>query len=83
MFNSFCFVYFVASVFRIFEPQVGMETLDEPALAGALARTMEDGNRLEALWNKHMSAAISAQPELANIPGMGKLARCVMTIVQK
>lgn len=57
--------------------QVGMETLDEPTLAAALAATVEDGNRLEALWNKHMSAAISASPELATMPGMQKLARCV------
>lgn len=52
-----------------------METLDEPTLAAALAATVEDGNRLEALWNKHMSAAISASPELATMPGMRKLAR--------
>ncbi|CAM9209191.1 unnamed protein product, partial [Ectocarpus fasciculatus] len=54
---------------------VGMETLDEPKLAAALGKTVEDGKRLEALWNKHMSAAISASPELATMPGMQKLAR--------
>lgn len=52
-----------------------METLDEPELAAMLAKTVEEGNRLEALWNKHMSAAISASPELATMPGMKKLAR--------
>lgn len=56
-----------------------MEALDEPVLAAALAKTVEDGNRLEALWNKHMSVAISASPELATMPGMQKLARCVAT----
>ncbi|CAM9509880.1 unnamed protein product [Ectocarpus sp. 13 AM-2016] len=54
---------------------VGMETLDEPKLAAELGKTVEDGKRLEALWNKHMSAAISASPELATMPGMQKLAR--------
>lgn len=54
-----------------------METLDEPKLAAALSKTVEDGKRLEGLWNKHMSAAISASPELATMPGMQKLARYV------
>lgn len=53
-----------------------METLDAPELAAKLAQTAEEGNRLEALWNKHMSKAISASPELAKMPGMQKLARC-------
>lgn len=52
-----------------------METLDDPELAAKLAQTVEEGNRLEALWNKHMSKAISASPELAKMPGMQKLAR--------
>lgn len=52
-----------------------METLDEPKMTAELAATVEDGNKLEALWNKHMSAAISASPELATMPGMQKLAR--------
>lgn len=52
-----------------------MKTLDEPKLAAELGKTVEDGKRLEALWNKHMSAAISASPELATMPGMQKLAR--------
>lgn len=55
-----------------------MDTLDEPTLAAALASTVEDGKKLEGLWNKHMSAAISASPELATMPGMKKLARYVM-----
>lgn len=57
-----------------------MKALDEPGLAAALAQTVQDGNRLEALWNKHMSAAIGAAPELATMPGMQKLARyCSMS----
>lgn len=52
-----------------------MEILDEPELAAELSQTVEEGNRLEALWNKHMSKAISASPELATMPGMQKLAR--------
>lgn len=67
-----------ASVAVVYAPmsQVGMETLDATELAGKLAQTVEEGNRLEALWNKHMSKAISASPELAKMPGMQKLARC-------
>ncbi len=61
-----------------FPRKVGMDTLDEPTLAAALASTVEDGKKLEGLWNKHMSAAISASPELATMPGMKKLARYVM-----
>ena len=71
----FFYHYFLSFVLTL--QQVGMETLDEPKLASALADTVEDGKRLEALWNKHMSAAISASPELATMPGMQKLARCV------
>ncbi|CAM9500221.1 unnamed protein product [Scytosiphon promiscuus] len=55
--------------------KVGMEFLDDPKMAAELASTVEDGNKLEGLWNKHMSAAISASPELATMPGMQKLAR--------
>lgn len=54
-----------------------MATLDEPRLAAALKEAIEDGRRLEEVWNKHMLAAISASPELATMPGMRKLARCV------
>ena len=55
--------------------QVGMATLDEPTLAAALTKTVEEGSRLENVWNTHMLAAISAAPELATMPGMRKLAR--------
>lgn len=55
--------------------QVGMDTLEHRELAAMLVKTAREGNRLEGLWNKHMSAAINASPELATMPGMQKLAR--------
>lgn len=52
-----------------------METLEEAELSAMLSKTVQEGTRLEGLWNKHMSAAISASPELATMAGMHKLAR--------
>ena len=57
------------------DAQVGMATLDEPTLAAALRKTVEDGSRLENVWITQMAAEISAKPELATMPGMRKIAR--------
>ncbi|CAM9251318.1 unnamed protein product [Discosporangium mesarthrocarpum] len=55
--------------------KVGAEFLAEPKMVEVLRNAEQEGARLDALWNKHMAAAIGAAPELASMPGMQKLAR--------